>query len=180
MSDGRLLKKTHASGISLQCFKLGNGHAFERKNRAWKVSLQGWCWLTQSKGPGRILGFVSQKEYIAVLVALCILYSRFLSFVTWCENPKVKARTYRVKCYVPGHLALFFFYFFRLSFSFLDRYVLIGSPDPAFLSGTYCSLVLDVSIVLFFRQVCDLYCSWRYCSVTPIVRDAYCSPLLYA
>ena len=43
-----------------------------------------------------------------------------------------------------------FSFIFHLSFSFLDRYVLIGSPDPAFLSGTplfpcfgrlYCSLL---------------------------------------
>ena len=43
-----------------------------------------------------------------------------------------------------------FYFFFRLSFSFPDCYVLIGSPDPAFLPGTslfpcfgclYCSLL---------------------------------------
>ena len=63
------------------------------------------------------------------------------------------------KCYVLGHLALAFFFFFTFSSYFLDRHVLIGSPDPAFLPEPYCSLTLDVSIVLFFRQVCDAYCS---------------------
>ena len=43
MSDGRLLKETHASGVGLRCFKLGNFRAFEMKNGARKVSLQGRC-----------------------------------------------------------------------------------------------------------------------------------------
>ena len=42
------------------------------------MSLQGRCWLTRSEGRGGIPGFTSQKEYGAVLVALCIAHSRFL------------------------------------------------------------------------------------------------------
>ena len=55
-----------------------------------------------------------------------------------------------------------FLLFFRLSLYFPDRYVLIGSPDPAFLPGTLLFPYFGMS--LLFSSLGK--------SVTPIVRDS--------
>ena len=55
-----------------------------------------------------------------------------------------------------------FLLFFRLSFPFPDRYVLIGSHDPAFLPGN----------LLFPLVWTSLLSSSLGKSVTPIVRDS--------
>ena len=70
-----------------------------------------------------------------------------------------------VATFWEGHDVIFlgtwpYFSFIFLPFSFFpNQYVLIGSPDPAFLPGTLLFPHFGCLIVLFFRQVCDLYCS---------------------